>query len=333
MPPKGAGYDHPVTDAPLPPAAHATPLLIIAGPTASGKSALGLEIAQHLGGEIVSADAFAVYRGMDIGTDTPSRDARRRVAHHLLDIAQPTERMTAGDFARLADVAISDILRRGRLPIVVGGSNFWIRALLVGLFPAPPSDPVIRSRLRTEWEQDREAIVERLRSVDSAAAVRIDRRDRQRILRALEIFELTGRPLSSHVESHRPRLRYRPLVTAPERDRSDLYARINLRVDSMFDAGFVGEVEKLLKQAVPPDAHALKAIGYREVVSFLRGHHGLVEAIETTKRSSRMYAKRQLTWLRTMREARVEWVPPAEKSGVAPTIRSWARHLGGTVTT
>jgi len=318
---------------PRPPAAHAHPLLLIVGPTASGKSALGLEVAERLGGEIVSADAFAVYRGMDIGTDTPSREARARIPHHMLDVADPTDRMTAGDFARGAVAAISDIRRRGRVPIVVGGTNFWIRALLVGLFPAPPGDPAVRARLVREWVESPEATVARLRAVDPTSADRIGARDRHRVLRALEVFELTGQPLSAHLAAHRPRLRYRPLLHAPDRDRSDLCARIDLRVDSMFDAGFVAEVERLLEQAVPPDTHALKAIGYREVVAFLSGHHGLDQAIDSTKRSSRAYAKRQLTWLRTMREARVDWVPPAERSGAEVIIRAWARHIEGTATT
>ena len=318
---------------PRPPAETAAPLLLIVGPTASGKSALGLEVAERLDGEILSADAFAVYRGMDIGTDTPSREARARIPHHMLDIADPGERVTAGDFAHAAAAAIADIRRRGRVPIVVGGTNFWIRALLVGLFPVPPADPTLRARLRNEWVENQDAVVARLRAVDPESADRIAPRDRHRVLRALEVFELTGRPLSAHLAAHRPRLRYRPLLQAPERDRSDLYARIDLRVDSMFDAGFVGEVERLLEQAVPPDAHALKAIGYREVVSFLRGHQGLDQAIDSTKRSSRAYARRQLMWLRTMREARVDWVPPAERSGAEVIIRAWARHIEGTATT
>jgi tRNA dimethylallyltransferase len=318
---------------PAPPVPDAVPLLIITGPTASGKSTLALEVAERIDGEIVSADAFAVYRGMDIGTDKPTSRARARVPHHVLDVVPPTDRMTAGDFVRMADRAIADIRTRNHVPIVVGGTNFWIRALLVGLFPAPPSDPAIRARLERHWEADAAMVVERLRNIDPNSAERIGSRDRQRVLRALEVFELTGRTMSEHIEAHPPRLRYRPALHAPDRDRSDLYARIDLRVDSMFDAGFVREVERLLEQAVPPDAHALKAIGYREVVGHLLGHQSLDDAVAATKRSSRAYAKRQLTWLRTMREARVAWVPPADRSGADAIIGSWARHNEGTVTT
>ncbi len=305
------------------------PLLVILGPTASGKSRLGLEVAELLGGEIVSADAFAVYRGLDIGTDTPAPEDRRRVRHHLIDVADPRLRFSAGQFADRAKVAIDDITERGRTAIVVGGSHFYIRALLVGLFPAPPRDPEINARLADEWTRDPVSVFRRLEETDPEAAEKIDPHDRQRVLRALEVFEATGEPLSSHWERHRPVPNFDPLLAAPSRSRSELYARIGARVDNMFASGMVEEVRRIVASGVPVNAHAMKAIGYREVVDMLQGRCDLETAIENTKRSSRRFAKRQLTWLRGIREGAVHWVPPVEEGGAPAVIDLWDQHTEG----
>lgn len=303
------------------------PLLVIAGPTGSGKSALGLAAAEALGGEIVSADAFAVYRGLDIGTDKPGPEARRRVPHHLVDILEPTARFSAGEFSRRADAAIAKIAAHGALPVVVGGTHFYLRALLFGLFDGPPRNADVRARLQHEWEGDPAAVRRRLQEIDPAAAERIAAPDRQRILRALEVYELTGEPLTAHWRRQWRQLRYRPVLAAPRRERGDLYARIEARVDMMFSQGLVAEVRGLLSAGVPPGAHAFKAIGYGEVVGYVHGRWDLDTAVARTKHASRLLAKRQLSWLRHLREGRLHWVSPVEAGGTEDLIHLWYRHL------
>lgn len=303
-------------------------LLIVMGPTASGKSGLAVAVAERLNGEIISADAFAVYRGMDIGTDKPSTRVRRGVPHHLLDILDPTQPFSAGDFVRAADATIADILRRNRTPIVVGGTHFYIRALLFGLFPSPPHDPDLRARLEHEWNLDSRAVYRKLATLDPEAATWIGPADRQRILRALEVRELTGEPISEHWRRHRKAFRYSTLLTAPLRRRSDLYARIDARVDEMFAGGLVEEVMRVLDSGTPSNAHSLKAIGYREVVNMLSGRFHIEEAVERTKRSSRRLAKRQLTWLRGQREGQLHWVPPLEQGGADAVCDLWSDLVG-----
>ncbi len=305
------------------------PLFVVLGPTASGKSSLGLEIAIENRGEIVSADAFAVYRGLDIGTAKPSSADRRKVRHHLVDCLDPSEVYSAGLFADAARRAIGDIRERGRLPIVVGGTHFYIRALLFGLFPSPPRDPELRARLDAAWNADPAEVFDRLQRADPEAARRISAGDRQRILRALEVFELTGEPLTDHWRRHEKSAEFRPLLVAPRRERSELYARITARVDGMFASGLVAEVAAVLASGVPSTAHALKAIGYRETVELIEGRCDLESVIEDTKRSSRRFAKRQLTWLRNAREGTVQWVPPVEDGGTAAATRLWDAHTEG----
>ena len=304
------------------------PLLVIVGPTGSGKSELALEVAEAIGGEIVSADAFAVYLGLDIGTDKPSAEARRRVRHHLIDIADPHQRFSAGHFAAAAAAAIDDIRSRGAVPVVAGGTHFYVRALLLGLFDSPPGDPALQARLAAEWDADPAGTAGRLRAVDPAAAARIGAGDRQRVLRALEVWEATGVPISEHWRRHEPRPSYRALIAAPHRDRRDLYARIDLRVDDMFSRGLEEEVTRILASGVPASAHALKAIGYAQVVQMFTGREDRSTAIELTKRASRRLAKRQLTWLRSLREGALEWVAPVERGGAAAVVARWLGHTG-----
>ena len=305
-------------------------LLIIMGPTGSGKSSLGVEVAERLGGEIVSADAFAVYRGMDIGTDKPSDRVQRGIPHHLLDILEPSMPFSAGEFVNVADEAITNILGRNRLPIVVGGSHFYLRALLFGLFPSPAHSPEIRADLEFDWDQDSPAVFQRLATLDPEAATRIGSSDRQRILRALEVRELSGEPISTHWRRHEKTPRYNALLTAPHRARPDLYVKIESRVDEMFTGGLIEEVEKILDSGIPRNAHSLKAIGYRQIVEMLSGRLDREEAIEQTKRSSRKLAKRQLTWLRGNWEGQLHWVPPLEQGGAENVCDLWSHFLGTT---
>ncbi len=312
----------------VPPDPDLQPLLVIVGPTASGKTRLAVETAEALSGEIISADAFAVYRGMDIGTDKPDLETRSRVRHHVVDVADPDQRFSAGDFVTAATAAIDDIRSRGAVPIVSGGTHFYVRALLLGLFQSPPHDPELRANLEADWNDDPVAVFSELESLDPVTAHKVGARDRQRILRALEVYRLTGTPISEHWNRDRQSPRFRPLMAAPRRSRKELYARIDGRVDYMFSSGLEEEVRRILALGVPREAHALKAIGYRQVVAMLGGQHDRLTAIEHTKRASRQFAKRQLTWLRSAREGALHWVGGAEDGGTEAVISQWTQHVG-----
>jgi len=284
-----------------------TRIVVLVGPTATGKTEFGAGLAERLGGEVVSADAFAVYRGLDIGTAKPSAAVRERVPHHLIDIADPRDHYSAGSFVRDADRAIAEVSARGRVPIVVGGTHFYVRALLHGLFPEPPKDPGLRRRLEDEWDADPGQVRARLALLDPEAARRIAPADRQRTLRALEVCQLAGRPMTQLWREH-PLLapRYAYLMLGLRLPVRDLHARIAVRVERMFAAGLLDEVRGLLAGGLSPRAHALKAIGYGECCRVLAGELQSAEAVEEAKGATRRLAKRQMTWLRA--EAEVEWL-------------------------
>ncbi|MEP0773887.1 MAG: tRNA (adenosine(37)-N6)-dimethylallyltransferase MiaA [Acidobacteriota bacterium] len=297
-----------------------SPLIVIAGPTAVGKSALGVDLAEAIGGEIVSADAFAVYRGMDIGTDKPDAVARERVRHHLVDVADPREAYSAGRFIQDAEAAIADIRARGRRPVVVGGTMFYIRALRYGLFPEPPKDAALRARLEAEWDHDPRAVRARLEELDPLAAQRSAPTDRQRTLRALEVCLVAGRPISELWAAGDPgEMRHAAVVLALTRPREELRARIQTRVERMFSTGLVEEVGRLLEGGVPPQSHALKAIGYRQALGVVLGAWSAAEAREATVQATRRLAKRQMTWLRS--EPGVTWLEAASPSLLEDALR------------
>jgi tRNA dimethylallyltransferase len=282
-------------------------LIVVAGPTAAGKTALGAALAERLGGEVVSADAFAVYRGMDIGTAKPPVELRQRIPHHLIDIADPREAYSAGAFVRDAGRTIASIRGRGRVPVVVGGTHFYVRALLHGLFVEPPKDPELRGRLEADWDVDPAAVRTRLQNLDPESAARIPPRDRQRSLRALEVGLVAGRPMSELWRAQQarvPAFEYVMLGIVPPR--GDLHARIEARVGSMLLAGLLDEVRSLLQQGVPRSAQALKAIGYGECARVLDGEWSVDRARDEMTVATRRLAKRQLTWLRS--EPAVEWL-------------------------
>jgi tRNA dimethylallyltransferase len=282
-------------------------LLVVVGPTASGKTALGAALAERLGGEVVSSDAFAVYRGLDIGTAKPDATTRSRIPHHLIDVADPRERYSAGMFVRDADAAIAGIKARRRLPVVVGGTHFYVRALLHGLFPEPPKDPRLRKLLETDWEADRTAVRKRLTVLDPEAAGRIAHNDRQRTLRALEVCLVAGRPMTALWREHpRNAPRHAFLMLGLKLPTAELHARIGLRMERMFAAGLLREVEGLLAGGLSPRAHALKAIGYRESCQVLAGVLTELEAVRRATAATRQLAKRQMTWLKG--ETAVEWL-------------------------
>lgn len=276
-----------------------TRLLVIVGPTGAGKTRLGVEVAERLRGEVISADAFAVYRGMDIGTAKPSLPERRGIPHHLLDIVEPIHRYSAGDFVRDADAAIADVCERGRRPVVVGGTHFYVRALLWGLFPEPPKDPDLRALLEEEWRRDAASVRRELEEVDPETAAAVALGDRQRTLRALEVFRVSGCPISLLRRRYRmTRPRYPYTLIGLHVPRADLRDRISERVRNMFFGGLIEEVRRLLALGLSPEAHALRAIGYRECMRVLSGEWTETEARERTETATSQLAKRQLTWLR-----------------------------------
>lgn len=301
------------------------PVLIVLGATATGKSALGLALAEALDGEIVNADALQAYRGFDIGTAKPSLADRRRVPHHLIDILDPHERWSAGEFARQARVAIAEIEARGRRPIVVGGSGLYLRALLSGISPIPPGDEIVRAELRRRLAADGLApLREELLRRDPESHARLMAGDTQRILRALEVAIVSGVPQSAWIAerpfggSPLPALRIG--LTLP---RSVLYDGIAGRVARMVEQGWVAEVARRLDEGLDPELPPFQAIGYRQLVLCVRGKLSLAEAIEETVRATRRFAKRQETWFR--KEPEVTWFAADPLERLVPSVLDFAR--------
>ena len=266
-------------------------VIAVVGPTASGKSALALRLAEELGGEILNYDSVQVYKHFDIGTAKPGPEERSRLPHHLIDIVEPTEDFSAARFAELADEAARQIAARGHVVVACGGTGLYLRAWLRGLFPAPPKSPAIRARHR---EEGLERLRERLMAVDPEAAAAIAPRDFVRISRALEVYEQTGTPISELWRRAGQGLRYpvRLVGLCPPRD--VLYERINARFDAMMEAGLVAEVERLLER-YGPNVRPMGALGYAEIRDYLMGRIPLDEAVRRAKRKTRHYARRQLT--------------------------------------
>jgi len=284
------------------------PILAVVGPTASGKSELGIVLAERFDGEIVNCDSVQLYRGLYIGTAKVPPEKRRGIAHHLIDVLEPTEHFTAGEYARRALAVIEEIETRGKLAILVGGTGFYLRALRQPLFPSPPTDLALRERLKRLLERrGPEHLHRMLERVDPAAAARIRPRDWSRTMRALEYFFQTGRRISD-AQRERPApppLAHRLHLIALDPPREELYCRINRRAEEMFARGWVEEVRALLRSGIPETAKALQAHGYRRILQYLRGEISLARAIQLTQRDVRHYAKRQLTWFR--HEPNIMW--------------------------
>jgi tRNA dimethylallyltransferase len=276
----------------------AEPLLVITGPTASGKTALAVELARAWGGELIGADSVQVYRGFDIGSSKPTAEELAGVVHHLIDVCDPSDELDAAGFALRADAAIAEVRGRGKLPIVVGGSGLWLRALLRGLVVLPSVDPTLRSALLAEAAAlGTPALHARLAQVDPRAAAKIHTNDTVRVTRALEVHTQTGQALGELRAEHALGApRYRALRVVLDWPNERLYPRIQQRTADMFARGFVDEVRTLA--ASHPSARALGAVGYREVVAYLR-HGGALDAtIAEVERATRIYARRQRTWLK-----------------------------------
>lgn len=287
------------------------PLVCVVGPTASGKSALALSLAEEAGGEIVSCDSLQVYRGLDVGSAKPTPDERARVRHHLIDVADPDEPFSAARYAELARAALADIAARGRRPLVVGGTGLYLKALLEGLFEGPARDERLRGRLERMAERYGDARLHRwLGRVDPQAAGRLQPRDRVRVVRALEVFHATGRPLSEHFRGGSRALAgfdVLTLVLDPPRD--ELRRRVEARTDAMLAHGLVDEVRGLLARGYAPHLRPLRAIGYRQALGVLEGRCGLDDARRDMVLETMRYAKRQRTWFR--HQARARWCTEA----------------------
>lgn len=284
-------------------------ILVVTGPTATGKTALSVELAKKLGGEIVSADSMQIYRGMDIGTAKVTKAEMQNIPHHMIDIADPSEDYSVSRYVEEADAAVRGILSRGRLPIVTGGTNLYIDSLIAGLdFAEKAEDAALRESLNKQYDDiGGEAMLEHLRGFDPERAAKLHPADKRRIVRAVEIYILTGETITRHDEETKKRpKRYDAVkIALTFADRAVLYDRINARVDKMVSDGLFDEVKGLLDSGLSPESTSMQAIGYKEPAAYFRGEMSKDAAIELIKLSSRRYAKRQLTWLR--RDTTVLW--------------------------
>jgi tRNA dimethylallyltransferase len=284
------------------------PLPVVLGPTGSGKSDLSLYIARTIGGEIVNCDSLQVYRGFDIGTAKVPAAERQGVPHHLIDIVEPTDLFTAGDYARVAQAAIREISAGGKIVVLVGGTGFYLRGLLEGLSPGPARDEILRARLLNKEQIRPGRLHQILARLDPVSAARIHPNDKNKTMRALEVRLLEGAPVSSMFERGRaPLSGFLPVKIGLDPPRDLLYARLNERARGMFDAGgLADEVRRLISAGVPPEAKPFESLGYKQVLQMLQGRITAEQALESTQLETRRYAKRQLTWFR--KEQAVQWI-------------------------
>lgn len=307
------------------------PLVVVLGPTGSGKSEVALRIAETFNGEIVNSDSVQVYRGFDVGSAKLPLRERRGIPHHLIDAFDPSDTCTAGEYARLAREAIAGISDRGRLPIVAGGTGFYVRALLEGLFPGPVRDDVLRGELAMREGRNPGFLWRALRKFDPAAAARIHINDRNKSMRALEVFLISRRPMTELFEVARDRLEgYAPLKVALDPPRAELYELLDRRSSRMLASGLLDEVTALLAAGVSPSAKPFEAIGYKQALALVEGRINVADAAESMRRSTRQYAKRQLTWWR--RESNLHWVSGFGKDPtvVRSILNTVAEYLSST---
>jgi tRNA dimethylallyltransferase len=297
------------------------PLIAILGPTATGKSALALHLAERHGGEIVNCDSTAVFRGFDIGTDKTAAADRRGIPHHLIDIADPTEEYTAAQFARDAAAAIRDIHARGKLPLIVGGTGFYFRALTRGLFPGPGRDDALRGRLESIAARRGVGFVHRmLARVDPASGRRIQPRDLKRLVRALEVFFLTGRPLTAHfADTVSPIPDVEVLAIALRLPAAAISERVTRRVDEQFERGLLDEIRTLLARGIPETARPFGGLVYRQALEHLRGARDEASTRALIAQENRRYARRQLIWFR--KEPNLSWFDgPGESAATIAAV-------------
>jgi len=281
-------------------------ILTIVGPTGVGKTRIAIDIAKRINGEIVSADSRQIYKFLDIGTAKPTPEERAEVIFHLIDLIEPDQSYSCGQYARDAETKIAEIINRKAVPIVCGGTGLYIGALFSPLHSLPESDPVVKEKLIRELKKrDLDYLYQRLTAVDPEWAKKVKPQDKQRILRGLEVYEITGKPLSSLVRGKKPAPKYEPLYAGLYLSREELYRQINQRFDRMIKNGFIDEVKAVLQKGYSPECNGLRTIGYKEMIAFLDGKMTLVDAIEKTKQSTRNFAKRQITWFNKLKE--VKW--------------------------
>ena len=304
----------------------AQPVVVIAGPTATGKTVAAIEVARHFGGELIGADSVQVYRGFDIGSAKPAEAELGGIRHHLIDVIDPDREIDAVEYACLADAAIADIAGRGRLPIVVGGTGLWIRALLRGLVDVPPVDVEVRARLQVLVSSKGAAVLHRrLVEVDPISAEVIHPNDAVRIVRALEIYEQTGTPLGELRAAHAlGEPRYRAVMVVLDRDRDAHLRTIEARAKQMIEAGWVDEVRSL-RARWGDDVRPLGSVGYREILAHLRNHAPLEETLRAVRKSTRVYARRQRTWFRG--EPGVSWWSDSAELCSASGLERIAKEL------
>jgi tRNA dimethylallyltransferase len=297
-----------------------TKIVVILGPTASGKSSLALDVAREYGAEIISVDSMLVYKGMDIGTAKPSSAELATVPHHLVDIVEPDGEFSAADYRKAAITAIADITAKGKKVVLVGGTGLYLRALLDGIFKGPGRNDELRRKLNEKIEDGGlVALHAELARVDPDAAQRIHPNDATRIVRALEVFELTGKTITSlqreDVLSVSP---YHTLKVGLTKERAELYAGIEQRVDEMMDEGLLAEVKGLLARGYGSELKPMQALGYKEMVSHIEGGVSLEEAVDALKKHTRRFAKRQLTWFGKDKEIR--WFASSEKTAIMAAV-------------
>ena len=285
------------------------PIICIAGPTASGKTALAVELAKELGGEVVSCDSMQVYKGLDIGTAKPTVEERQGIVHHMLDVAEADEDFSVSRYCHMAAPIVDDIIARGKTAIIAGGTGLYMDSLIKGNDFAPFPSTGMREKL--EQQADKEgmaAMLALLAAIDPKSASRLHEKDRKRVIRALEVYYETGETITEHNRKTQEKPpRYNPLWLGLDfENRADLYRRIDLRVGIMLEQGLITEIQGLLKKGIPPKCTAMQAIGYKEFVDALEGNGSLEAAADQVRQSSRHYAKRQLTWFR--RNEKMHWL-------------------------
>lgn len=303
-------------------------IICIAGPTASGKTALAVALAEKLNGEVVSCDSMQIYKGMDIGTAKPTKDEMRGIPHHMLDVADPREDFSVSRYCEMATPIVDDIITRGKVAIIAGGTGLYMDALIRGNSFAPYPSTGMRKKLEAQADvEGMETMYELLRSIDPDCAARLHLSDRKRILRALEVYYETGETITAHnLRTQQIPPRYTPMWFALEDTlRSDLYDRIDKRVEIMLADGLLDEIRHLLDSGIPSKSTAMQAIGYKEFVDYMRGRCCLEEAVKQVQQSSRHYAKRQLTWFR--RNPAIHWLRRQKGDGTNEILSAALQHL------
>lgn len=304
-------------------------VICVVGPTASGKTKMGVALARRFDGEVVSVDSMQIYRGMTIGTAAPTAEEMEGIPHHMIGVAEPTESWSVARYVTAADGCVQDILRRGKRPVLVGGTGLWLDALIRGTEFAPGAQgEEVRLQLQDRLlREGAAALLAELHTIDPAAAEKLHLRDEKRILRALEVYATTGRTFTENnalQAAHPPR--YDALCIGLDyEDRSDLRCRIDKRVDEMVEAGLLQEVEALLSSGLPDDATALQAIGYKQFLAVERGEATVAQAVEEVKLRSRQYAKRQLTWLR--RNGSIHWIYWGKEPDFPAALQNATQYL------